>query len=239
MFDGVQFLKEIPFSTLDNPFLIDYRSNRLLVGGFNEDRTTLVFQCLGDKGQLIKEERVAFEDKTVHPRDNYRLASSFLDNQWIVWVPAQLQLLVFDLELQLLNVRDLAIPEQILDIADIENILFREPDAVKRQKKCEAIIGQTIASLPMSLLIHDGKLGVVYQSASLVECGNLVKVRAKEPVKTKIRTEIIYFDKDQFQLEDLSIISGYYADGFYGDPNKLCGRVESHGAYHSAVWDTK
>ncbi len=235
IFERGKFQRDIALATFNSPFIMDYQPNKLFIGGFNQERNMLIFQCLSDLGKVISEKRVPFEDKTLYTRDNYRLASVLIQDQWIVWVPSQLQALVFDLSLNLIKTQDLEVPEHLLDLGDIERVLFREPDAVSRQKQCEELVGSTIAALPMNLISGEGKLGLVFQCATLTGCGDLTRVQAKNPVSTTIRTEVVWVDGD-FELQDINVIDGHYVQGYYGSENKLCGRKYVNGAYREQVW---
>jgi hypothetical protein len=237
IFDEGRLSREIPLPPALLPSVFAYAPNRLFVGGFSADRAHLVFQHINDQGEVLHVEKVAFEDRTPFPHDAYRMSALRHGERWLVWVPARQEIWVFDQALTPVDVVAVAVPADLFDIADLFSVLYDEPVAAKRQKGCEGLIGQRIASLPNAFFEVPDGLAVAFHCATLSACGDLTLVRKAEPVETHISTELLVLDRERFEVIRRITIPDRYINGLYGSMNRASGRARVDNAYVAKSWE--
>ncbi len=182
----------------------------------------LVFKAY-DPGGGVWEKSLPLQDLT-SISDQTILHSVPFNDHWLVWIPSQLELLLFDKKLRLTKRIPVAVPDRLCQISfDLLERINRERTGEPCRRICEQHAGEPLHAIPAGISLADNRIGLYYVVSLL---GDFNPTKTDQPqVDVETFTECIQLSANKYELlPDTEVYPDAFVSGLHGEPGLALGR---------------
>lgn len=200
---------------------VDMIGEKLYIAG-SADRERLLFKTYSPTGG-VREKVLPFKDIT-EISDHTILHSMPFQDQWLVWAPSQLELLLFDGELKLVKTIAVAVPERLCQITfDLLEKINRDRSGEPCRQICEEHKGEPPHAIPAGMFLARNRIGLCYVVSLLG--GYDPSIKDKPQVDVQTFTECILLAADTFEIQARSeVYPDAFVSGLHGEEGQALGR---------------
>jgi len=212
---------------------LDPNSGNLFWAGNNGKSYT--FLITDQKGKVLHQKEYPYKNKTTLVDDNI-IHTAILDGDWVVWLPGNLELIVFDNHLDTKKSAEISIPEEILTFPDTPFSLLDEPSPEIRRSECEKLIGTPVHVSPSSAMVLNDHFVITYWVFSLSDCKRLSDPeQTTRPFDTAFSSKMFHIELDNFEIVETRMLENLLVDGLYGHNKLASRRLKEDESWHNEI----